>query len=222
MEKQIVKPQIRELVLKNGINFASDMELIMLLLGSGNKEMHVEELADKVSKAIDNSVPEQRIENLLKIKGIGKTKALIIGAALELGRRKYRHLNIQINRASDLIPFIKHFTIEHREHFLCITLNGAHELIKINVISVGTINKTLVHPREVFCEAVTQRASGIICCHNHPYGACEPSEADIQTTKLLKHASEILSIAFLDHIIITREDYFSFQEHHLLETEQSS
>lgn len=217
MNNNFLKPQIRELVLKNGIPFATDLELIMLLLGSGNKEMHIETLAEKVLFTIENTDPKNRVDALLKINGIGKTKALLIEAALEFGRRKTSHLNAVIDKPSDLIPYVKHFTIEQKEHFLCITLNGAHELKKINVISVGTINKTLVHPREVFYEAVTQRASGIICCHNHPYGPCIPSEADLQTTEILRKASEIMSINFLDHIIISKEGYFSFKEHGMLE-----
>lgn len=217
MENQAEKPQIRELVLKNDITFATDEELLMLMLGSGNQQTHVEELAHKVLFTIENTDSENWTNALLKINGIGKTKALLIEAALELGRRKSRHLNAVINKPEDLIPFVKHFTIEQKEHFLCITLNGAHELQRINVISIGTINKTLVHPREVFCEAVTQRASGIICVHNHPYGQCLPSEADIQTTTILRRASDIMSIAFLDHIIITKDGYFSFKEHGMLE-----
>ena len=149
MEKQAEKPQIRELVLKNDIAFATDEELLMLMLGSGNQQTHVEELAHKVLFTIENTDSENWTNALLQINGIGKTKALLIEAALELGRRKSRHLNAVINKPEDLIPFVKHFTIEQKEHFLCITLNGAHELQRINVISIGTINKTLVHPREI-------------------------------------------------------------------------
>lgn len=216
MSNEIFKPEIRELVLKNDISFASDRELVMLLLGSGNQQMHVEALAQKVLFTIENTDPAKITDALLKIKGIGKTKAILIEAALELGRRKSCHLNAVINKPEDLVPFVKHFTIEQKEHFLCITLNGAHELQRINVISIGTINKTLVHPREVFCEAVTQRASGIICVHNHPYGPCLPSEADLETTQILRKSADIMSIAFLDHIIITKNSYFSFKEHGML------
>ena len=102
------------------------------------------------------------------------------------------------------------------EHFITVTVNGAKEILSTRVVSVGTINKALIHPREVFANAVSEYASGIICCHNHPCGQCYPSNADIDSTKILQKAAKILGIVFMDHIIITKEDYFSFLEHGML------
>ena len=110
--------------------------------------------------------------------------------------------------------------MQPKEHFISATINGARELLNIRVISIGTINRTLIHPREIFADAVAERASGIICCHNHPYGPCLPSQADCESTEALREASEILGISFLDHIIITRDTYFSFLEHGLLSERQ--
>ena len=107
------------------------------------------------------------------------------------------------------------------EHFITITTNGAHEIIGSKVISIGTVSRALIHPREVFADAVSQHASGIICCHNHPCNQCYPSNADIESTKQLYKASSILGISFLDHIIITRDGYFSFLEHGMLENDRS-
>jgi len=214
------KPNVREMVLRNGISFPSDEELVMLLLGSGTKQMPVGRLATRVIAAIDDSNPENRIESLQKIQGIGQTKALVISAALELGRRKNAHLSAVIEKPSDIVPYVQHYAMQPKEHFISATINGARELLNIRVISIGTINRTLIHPREIFADAVAERASGIICCHNHPYGPWLPSQADCESTEALREASEILGISFLDHIIITRDTYFSFLEHGLLSERQ--
>lgn len=209
-------PDIRELTLKNGIGYPSDSELLMLMIGSGTKEMPVNILARKVMETLNASNQENLIENLKKIKGMGDSKTLAIAAALELGRRRNSYLNAVINKPSDIIPYIQHYAMEQKEHFICASLNGAHEILKIRLISIGTINKTLIHPREIFADPISEHASAIICSHNHPYGECTPSAADIESTKIIKNSADILGIAFLDHIIISKNKYFSFMEHQML------
>lgn len=210
------QPNIRELTLLNGISYPDDEELIMLILGKGTKNNPIESLAEKVTKAINSSNEEELIPNLKKIDGMGESRALIIAAALELGRRRRGILRSSINAPKDVIPFLQHYTLMPTEHFITVTVNGAKEILSTRVVSVGTINKALIHPREVFANAVSEYASGIICCHNHPCGQCYPSNADIDSTKILQKAAKILGIAFMDHIIITKEDYFSFLEHGML------
>lgn len=209
-------PDIRELTLKNGIGYPSDSELLMLMIGSGTKEMPVNILARKVMETLNASNQENLIENLKNIKGMGDSKTLAIAAALELGRRRNSYLNAVINKPSDIIPYIQHYAMEQKEHFICASLNGAHEILKIRLISIGTINKTLIHPREIFADPISEHASAIICSHNHPYGECTPSAADIESTKIIKNSADILGIAFLDHIIISKNKYFSFMEHQML------
>lgn len=210
------QPNIRELTLLNGISYPDDEELIMLILGKGTKNNPIESLAEKVTKTINSSNEEELIPNLKKINGMGESRALIIAAALELGRRRRGILRSSINAPKDVIPFLQHYTLMPTEHFITVTVNGAKEILSTRVISVGTINKALIHPREVFANAVSEYASGIICCHNHPCGQCYPSNADIDSTKILQKAAKILGIVFMDHIIITKEDYFSFLEHGML------
>lgn len=210
------QPNIRELTLLNGISYPDDEELIMLILGKGTKNNPIESLAEKVTKTINSSNEEELIPNLKKINGMGESRALIIAAALELGRRRRGILRSSINAPKDVIPFLQHYTLMPTEHFITVTVNGAKEILSTRVVSVGTINKALIHPREVFANAVSEYASGIICCHNHPCGQCYPSNADIDSTKILQKAAKILGIVFMDHIIITREDYFSFLEHGML------
>lgn len=210
------QPNIRELTLLNGISYPDDEELIMLILGKGTKNNPIESLAEKVTKTINSSNEEELIPNLKKINGMGESRALIIAAALELGRRRRGILRSSINAPKDVIPFLQHYTLMPTEHFITVTVNGAKEILSTRVVSVGPINKALIHPREVFANAVSEYASGIICCHNHPCGQCYPSNADIDSTKILQKAAKILGIVFMDHIIITKEDYFSFLEHGML------
>lgn len=220
MCKENNKPKIRELVLERGLDFPIDEELIMLILGTGSKNMPIDIMAKKIVEALDSSNRDDIVETLLKVNGIGTGKALAVAAALELGKRRYCHLGAHISHPDDIIPYLKNYAICQKEHFVAVTLNGGHDIIQIHVVSVGTVNRTLIHPREVFGEAIRENAAALILCHNHPSGRIQPSEEDVETTKLLLEASHIIGIPILDHIIIDKNGYFSFLEHNLLfETE---
>lgn len=210
------KPNIREKVLQNGITYPTTLELIMVLLGTGIQGVPVAKLAQKVLNTVTVSTRENLIENLIKLDGIGPSKAITIAAAIEFGRRQNIHTGKRIGKPSDLIPFVNHYAMQEQEHFICVTLNGANEIIKIRTVSVGTINKTMVHPREVFTGAIKDMASAVILCHNHPSGSCIPSNDDIETTHRMVEAGECLGIQILDHIIITTRGFFSLKEEGLL------
>lgn len=214
------RPQVREKALRFGMNYPADEELVMLILGSGNKDASVEVLAKKIISALDSSNVEEVVSTLLKVKGVGKSKALAVAAALELGKRRSCHLGAHIRHPQDLIPFVRNYAICQKEHFLAVTLNGGHDIIQIHVVSVGTVNRTLIHPREIFNEAIRENAAALILCHNHPSGRTEPSKDDLETTKNLILASEIMGIPILDHIIIDKENYYSFMENGLLFSEE--
>ena len=211
------KPNIREMVMKYGVTYPSTLELIMVLLGTGIQGMPVGKLAQQVLNVVTASARENLLENLLQIEGIGPSKAVTIAAAIEFGRRQNNHTGKQVCKPSDLIPFVHHYAMQEQEHFICVTLNGAHEIIKIRTVSVGTINKTMVHPREVFTGAIKDMAAAVILCHNHPSGNCIPSSDDIETTHRMVEAGECLGIHVLDHLIITTKGYFSIKEEGLLE-----
>lgn len=211
------KPNIREMVMKYGVTYPSTLELIMVLLGTGIQGMPVGKLAQRVLNVVTASARENLLENLLQIEGIGPSKAVTIAAAIEFGRRQNNHTGKQVCNPSDLIPFVHHYAMQEQEHFICVTLNGAHEIIKIRTVSVGTINKTMVHPREVFTGAIKDMAAAVILCHNHPSGNCIPSSDDIETTHRMVEAGECLGIHVLDHLIITTKGYFSIKEEGLLE-----
>ena len=216
----ISHPDVREQVLKRGFSYPSDDELVMLILGSGTKDFPIQRLARDVVKKMYTADSKDLVQELASIKGMGMSKSLAIAAAIELGRRRSLHLNAIIRHPSDVVPFVKNYSVLPKEHFICITLNGGHEIIKIRVVTVGTINRTLVHPREVFSEALMENAAAIIVCHNHPSGSCTPSLEDIEATRNLLEAANIIGISLLDHIILDREGYFSFLEHNLLFNEQ--
>ncbi len=209
-------PCIRELVLQKGLSFPSDSELVMLILGSGSKAVPVEPLSRKVLEVIKESPAGEIVPRLGCINGMGNSKVLAVAAALELGRRRCGYLKAVVNTPEEVIPYVRQYAMEQREHFICVSLNGAHEILAIRVVSIGTTTRTIVHPREVFSEPVAEHASAVICCHNHPCGPCLPSTADSETTRVLQESSEILGIQFLDHIIISRDGYYSFMEHGLL------
>ncbi|MDR3284979.1 MAG: DNA repair protein RadC [Treponema sp.] len=214
----IPHPDVRERALEKGLFALEDRELIMLLLGSGTKGHPVNTLARQALDVITGVNPEDRIEKLLKITGMGPGKALSVAAALELGRRFNGHVLMKINTPLDLIPLVQHYTMQPQEHFLSISLNGAHEILQIRVVGVGTLNHSMIHPREIFVEAVKERACALILCHNHPSNTREPSPEDIETTKRLIDAGQIIGIRILDHIIVTKDNYFSFREENVLFT----
>lgn len=214
-------PNIRELTLQHGIEYPSDEELVMMILGAGTKGIPIKILAKKVIDCINHSHPEDLIKNLCKVKGMGTGKALSIASSIELGRRQNNHKAVLLKRPRDVLPFVQRYSMEKKEHFLCITVNGGHEIIQIRVISVGTVNQTIVHPREIFSDALKENAAAIVICHNHPSGNCTPSEADIETTVRIRQASEILGITLLDHIIFSSNSYFSFLENKVLFTDEN-
>lgn len=211
-----LKINIRELTLEHGLAYPSDEELLMMILGSGIKNISVDKLSKLVLKKITQTNHENLVESLLSLKGMGTSKALAVAAAIEFGRRRNYHNGAKIINPCDVVPFVRNYSMYSQEHFLTITLNGGHEILQIRVASVGTINQTVIHPREIFSEALKENAAAIIVCHNHPSGNCEPSDEDIETTNTLIKASEILGISLLDHIIFDKNSYFSFVEHRLL------
>ena len=210
------KLDLRERVFARGLSYPSDPELLMLILGSGTKDLPVEEIAYKMSDAIDISGSDDIVDNFLKIPGVGLGKALAVAAALEFGRRRAAPLNAVIREPGDLIPFIKQYAYKSSEHFLTVCLSGAREILGQRVIAVGNGNSAIINPREVFFEAVQKGASAVILAHNHPSGMACPSDQDIKTTQRLCAAADILGLSVLDHIIVTRDSYFSFKEHNLL------
>lgn len=202
----------REKLLRKGAAALSDQELLAVLLGKGTPGMDVMTLAGKLAKVIDQKGRTVQAEDLRGFNGVGDAKAALLLAAIEFARRRIKPEGAKIQTPADLLPHVRHFADRKQEHFLCASINGANEILNIRVVSIGLIDRTPVHPREVFADALTDRASAIIVAHNHPAGSLAPSSVDIEATKQIKQAGQIVGIELLDHIIFNRQGYYSFLE----------
>jgi len=200
----------REKLLRKGAPALSDRELLAVLLGKGTPKMDVMTLAGKLARLIDEKGLKVTPEELTQFEGVGNAKAALILAAMEFSRRRIKPEGAKIETPADLLPHVRHYADRKQEHFLCATVNGANEILNIRVVSIGLIDRSPVHPREVFADAVSDRASAVIVAHNHPSGGLEPSLNDVNITVQLKAAGAIAGIELLDHIIFNRTAYFSF------------
>ena len=202
----------REKLLRKGAAALSDQELLAVLIGKGTPGMDVMTLAAKLARVIDEKGLAVKAEDLSQFAGVGTAKATLILAAIEFARRRIKPEGAKIVTPADLLPHIRHYADRKQEHFLCASINGANEILNIRVVSIGLIDRSPVHPREVFADTISDRASAIIVAHNHPSGELGPSPSDIAITAQLKAAGEIVGIELLDHIIFNRSGYFSFLE----------
>jgi DNA repair protein RadC len=202
----------REKLLRKGAAALSDQELLAVLLGKGTTKIDVMALARNVTTVADKKGLGLTVEDLLSLEGMGTTKAMLLVAAIEFARRRIKPEGAKIMTPADLLPHVRHYADRKQEHFLCASINGANELLNIRVVSIGLIDRSPVHPREVFADPLSDRASAVIVAHNHPGGGLEPSPSDIEITAQLKAAGAIVGIDLLDHIIFNRTCYFSFLE----------
>ncbi|PIE98568.1 MAG: hypothetical protein CR988_02550 [Treponema sp.] len=207
------KPNFREKLLNLGANNLTDQELIALLLRTGNTKKNVIQLSKEILITLENSKITDAESQLHKVFGMGESKICTILAALELGRRFFGIAGQKISHPSDIVPLLRHYANRKQENFICVSLSGANEIIATRVVSIGILTKTLVHPREVFADPLTDRAAAVIVAHNHPSGTLQPSQEDIALTKRLVDAGKILGIRVLDHIILNAlGEYYSFLE----------
>lgn len=206
------KDRPREKLLRKGAAALSDQELLAVLLGKGTPGMDVLMLAGRLARMIDEKGLDVTADDLKTFEGVGDAKATLILAAIEFMRRRIKPEGAKIKTPSDLLPHVRHYADRKQEHFLCASINGANEILNIRVVSIGLIDRTPVHPREVFADVLSDRASAIIVAHNHPAGDLEPSASDVDVTNQLKAAGSVVGITLLDHIIFNRTGYFSFLE----------
>jgi len=208
----------REKIAVKGAAALKDVELIEVILGRGTKNRDVRTIAQEICGIIGDKKTLLSYQDLASLEGMGPTKASQILACFELGRRYYAAPGLQakVTRPEDILPLVPDLAAKRQEHFICITLNGAGEVLGNRVITVGLLNHSLVHPREVFADAITDRAASIICVHNHPSGSLEPSSQDIAITSQLREAGALIGIPLIDHIIVTRTGFLSMRERGLL------
>ena len=208
----------RERLYNCGSDNLSNEELISIILKTGSKRYSVKEVALKLLENIGDihKLKDIGIPMLMKIDGIGKVKAIELKAALELGRRVYLENDPKKIKLNSGIAIYKYF---HRligdkkqEHFYCVYLDTKGNCLGKKCLFIGTINKSMVHPREIFKEAYLLSANGIICVHNHPSGDALPSRDDVMITRQIREIGIIHGINLVDHIIIGKDSYYSFYE----------
>ena len=206
----------REKLKEKGVQALSDTELIAIILGSGIKGQDVRAIASKIARLIVDNKDNLSLEILLTVEGIGIAKASQILAGFELARRYIVKESIKIKEAKDVLPLLNDIAGKKQEYFVCISLNGTNEVIEKRIVTVGLLDKTQVHPREVFADVITDRAAAVIFAHNHPSGELKPSSSDLKIHEQLTEAGKILGINVLDQIIVSNKGYYSFQEKGLI------
>ena len=205
----------RERLKRFGPESLSDEELLSIILVSGVRGKNVTLLARELLEKLDNEKDIPSVQELCLPVGMGESRACIVAAMLEIGRRKWAS-GQRIRHPSDIYALIRHHADRRQERFLCLSLNGAHEVLAIRIVTIGLVNRTIVHPREVFADPIIDRASAVAVAHNHPSGNLQPSEEDSEITYRLKTTADILGLNFLDHLIFSENFYFSFRQEGLI------
>jgi len=200
----------REKLQAKGPQALSDLELLMAIIGSGSSSADVGKLAREVRKVIQGKGSDTSYDDLVAIKGLGSAKATLIIASRELWLRQSNMFDAPvIDSPAKAVGLLADIRDKRQEYFVCITLDGANRLIEKRTITIGTLTASLVHPREVFANAISDRAASIIVAHNHPSGNLQPSDADRAVTERLREAGELLGISLTDHIIVTKDSFAS-------------
>ena len=208
----------REKLIHYGASRLANSELLAILLRSGKKGENVVDLANKILKKYKaENLPELTYQELKDFSGLGPAKACEIVACFELGKRLLKDKKVQLYlNPEEVWKELKDIRDNKKEHFIIFYLDTRNQEIKREIISIGSLNGSLVHPREVFEPAIKHLAAQVILAHNHPSGSLEPSEDDLQVNKRLVEAGKILGIEVIDHIIVTKNGYLSFKEKGLI------
>lgn len=212
----------REKAIKLGIDYLTDSELLAIILRTGKKEKSVKDMSIELLKEINGlkGLKDIRLQSLLKIDGIGNAKAVSLLAAVELGKRLNREevpKRIQILETKDVYKYYHYrFDEETQEKFFVLFLDSKNYVINEKILFIGTANKSIIHSRDIYKEAVLNNALKILCVHNHPTGDPTPSREDKEITKLIKNTGDIIGIPLIDHIILGRKCYFSFLEREMI------
>ena len=200
----------REKLQKSGPSSLTDLELLCLLIGSGNKQVSARDIAKRLLALLRTKGASISYDELTSIKGMGAAKTSEIVALFELGKRYLIPPDTPIiSSTEDAVQQLGSIRNKRQEHFAVLTLDGANRLINNTIVFQGTLNQSLIHPREIFAKAIEDRAASIIVAHNHPSGNVEPSEKDINITNNLKEIGNLLGIQVLEHIIVTKNSYAS-------------
>jgi len=206
----------REKLQKKGASALSDFELLEVVIGTGSHGNDVGTIARQVQKQLRKGVEALSYEALLAVKGVNVATAGKLLAALELARRHLIKDVEPLTSLQDIVARLDDIRTKQQEYVICLSLDGGQRLIAQRTVTIGTLDVALAHPREVFADAIADRAASVVIAHNHPSGEVLPSHKDTALTQQLAAAGQLLGITLRDHIIVTKTDYFSFRQHHLL------
>jgi DNA repair protein RadC len=185
---------------------------LAVLLNTGIRGKNVAALAAELLELLDREKDIPSVRDLRSLSGMGAGKACAVAAMLEFGRRRWGAAGAKIQQPQDIHGLLRHHADRKQERFLCLSLNGAHEVLALRIVSIGLVNRTIVHPREVFADPISDRAAAVIVAHNHPSGQLKPSPEDDEITTRLRAAAGVLGLSFLDHLIFTESAWFSYRQ----------
>ncbi|MCL2758725.1 MAG: DNA repair protein RadC [Treponema sp.] len=202
----------REKLLNAGPASLSDRELLAILLNTGIRGKDVNTLAGDLLGLLDRNKDIPSVKEIMHLSGIGESKACAVAAMLEFGRRRYGSFSARIKQPVDIFTLVRHYADRKQERFISLSLNGAHEVLAVRVVTIGLVNKTIVHPREVFADIIQDRAAAFCVAHNHPSGQIQNSPEDDEITERLQSSAFILGLHFVDHIIFSENAWWSYRE----------
>lgn len=208
----------REKMRLKGAAALTNEELVQVIVGRGVKGHDVRAMSQKIARVLEEKKGRLAESDLMVIQGMGEAKSYQLLAAFEIARRFAKGDAVKITGIQDILALdvIQQITGRPQEHFVCISLNGAYEVIEKRIVTVGLLDRSQVHPREVFADVIADRAAAVVFVHNHPSGDLRPSDADLRIHSQLMESAQILGLRVLDHVIVARKGRYSFQESGLI------
>ncbi|HEY6736187.1 MAG TPA: DNA repair protein RadC [Candidatus Saccharimonadia bacterium] len=206
----------REKLRHKGAAALSDFELLEVIIGNGTSGSDVGSIARQVHKLLQKGPGELSYEALVALHGVSMAGAGKILASLELARRHLIKSAEPLRAMNEVVAHLADIRAKQQEYLVVLSLDGGQRLIAQRTVTIGTLDAVMAHPREIFADALTDRAASVLLAHNHPSGDSRPSAHDTELTQQLAAAGQLLGVQLRDHIILTKTDYFSFRQHHLL------
>lgn len=206
----------REKMQRKGQASLSDFELLEVMIGSGNAQADVGQIARQIQRLLRGGALSLSFESLTSLRGVSTAQACKILAGLELAKRHLVRDILPLKTQQDIVARLDDIRTKQQEYFVCLSLDGGQRLIAQRTVTIGTLDTVLAHPREVFSDPIVDRAATIIVAHNHPSGDVKPSNKDVMLTQQLAAADQLLGVPLRDHLVLTKTEVFSFRQHHLL------
>lgn len=206
----------REKLQRKGAGALSDFELLEVLIGSGTNGADVGQIARQVQKILQKGTETLNFEALTGVHGVSTAIASKILSSLELAKRHLVQDIKPLRTINDIVARLDDIRTKQQEYVVSLSLDGGHRLLAQRTITIGTLDTVLAHPREVFSDAIVDRAASVIVAHNHPSGDVRPSQKDVTLTQQLAAAGQLLGVPLRDHVIVTKTEHFSYRQNHML------